>query len=120
MATYKSPAEKGLERKLKAWSEKDLGMQIGACVNKAVDISIAEKKLTKANLVKWVDALFEIGVEKKKEELWKQYKATPDPLEVQQEYNDQMEKDRNEAMVDDMNKQAAEAAELEKNNTTPF
>lgn len=74
--TYKNPAQEGLERKIRAWDKKDLGMQIGACINKAVDIAIAKDSLTKKFIAEWVDILFEIGNEKR------DYETTPRPIDI--------------------------------------
>ena len=68
-----------------SWSERETGMQIGACLNKAVDIAIArssqkeydwfEEGVAKEFIEKWVDILFDIGTQKKQAVLDAQLKS---------------------------------------------
>lgn len=60
------------QRKMQRWDRAGLGMQIGACVNKAVDIAIhngviGKHIVQKKEIEDWVDILFEIGSNKKAE-----------------------------------------------------
>ena len=57
------------QTKMNKYDERDLGAQIGACLNKAVDIVIAEGKFERQEIEKWVDILFEIGTAKKVAEM---------------------------------------------------
>ena len=60
------------QAKLKSFSDRELGMQIGACLNKAVDIAIHNavigKQVVDPRIIKeWTDILFKIGTAKKNE-----------------------------------------------------
>ena len=70
--------------------ENNLGVQIGACVNKAVDLTIAHAELVSKGLNRgeieeeikdWVDILYKIGTEKKSQILKDQ---EPKPLTKEQ------------------------------------
>lgn len=67
-----------------SWTERELGMQIGACLNKAVDIAIARLNVNnveydtlqrKKFIEEWVDILFDIGTQKKQAVLEAQLKS---------------------------------------------
>jgi len=53
------------EAKVKRWDNSSLGAQIGGITHDAVAIAIAEKKITKANIKKWIDILYDLAEEKK-------------------------------------------------------
>ena len=65
------------------WSDRDISIQIGACLNKAVDIAIAHQqiigKLDETLFItvieSYVDKLFEIGTQKKQAVLDAQLKS---------------------------------------------
>ena len=102
------------QAKMQRYDNKDLGMQIGACVNKAVDLTIAEfgeglKTLGKPNIEKqiimWTDILFKIGTDKKIKE------TTPQPIDhkAQEEGQKWQEKHNKECELDDIRRANKEA-----------
>jgi len=93
----------------------NVGIQIGACINKAVDLVIAFNKKEDdlaTEIQSWVDILFAIGTEKKIKE------TTPQPLtdeEARQagiEFNKRIE---NDSKAEDANTELNEAADLQQN-----
>jgi len=110
----KSPAELGLDRKIKAWEKKDLGAQIGGLIHDAVALTVAEKKLKPERIKFWLNTLYNIS-ESKKTELTAP-KPIPDPFKINEEWERRMKQDRAEALADEANRQAMEAAEYQKEN----
>jgi len=111
------------QAKMQRYDNKDLGMQIGACVNKAVDLTIAEfgeglKTLGKPNIEKqiimWTDILFKIGTDKKIKE------TTPQPVDLDKAEKQGEEFKKNvleaerievDSKLEDINKEAQLGAE---------
>lgn len=54
---YKS-ISKMHDEKMSSYEKKDIGMAIGMAGNKAIDIAIAEKKITQENIEKWRNWIF--------------------------------------------------------------
>lgn len=105
--------------------ENNLGIQIGACVNKAVDLAIADKDLRPDTIRTWVAVLYEIGTKYKKQILKNQ---EPKPLteedfkRAKEKYEkiEEVERQKEVVGLQDANYEANEVAEEDNKSRVPF
>jgi hypothetical protein len=55
----KKTIEEMHEAKMNSYEKREIGQAIGAAMNKAVDIAIAEKNITEENIEKWRNWIFQ-------------------------------------------------------------
>ena len=114
-------AKIGLDKKLQSYADSQIGQQIGACVNKAVDLAIncakyegADKKEIEKDIKEWVDILYEIGTEKKSQILKDQ---EPKPLTNEQVENAQ---NRGKKILEVENQEEKAGLEETRTDNIPF
>lgn len=83
------------ENKMRKMSESQLGMQVGACLNKAVDIVIynagiesPKQYVGKEEITKWTDILFDIGRQKKIKEMEEPTKADIEDKQTEEHWQE--------------------------------
>lgn len=113
---YKNKKEKTDQEWEQIKYRNNVGIQIGACINKAVDIVVAETPLRSDTTTQlrierikyWTDVLFEIGTDKKKKETTPQPVSNEEAVQAGIEFKNRYEKD---SKLGDINQKLNEEAD---------